>query len=124
MENDLQSIQNDLDLLSDKLTTRARSKENFETCHLKNLEAERKPLIQILRKEKADVNKLYAMSVNMLFRHFLKNTELQLEIEHQEYVVATLRYNEFINAFNLPDYELSDIESLILDPMNHNTITL
>jgi hypothetical protein len=89
-----------MDLLSDKLIARKRSIEYLNECHitLGELETSRQSLFLILKKEEADVNKLQAMSVNMLFRHFLKNTEQQLKIEQQTINDLNMHWKNYITS--------------------------
>ena len=97
------------------MAARNRARQYLDECYAE-LEDQRKlshELYRILKKEEADVNKLEAMSVRAVFRHFLKNKDEQLEIEHQEYVVAALRYNECIDSVALLEYEIDLLERLL-----------
>lgn len=91
-------------------------------AHLKEIVAKRDQLVEdlkdlkeILKKEQDDVNKLTKMSVNSMFRLFLRDPEQQLEIEQQEYVVAALRYNECIESIELLEYEMRVVEGSLGD---------
>ena len=115
MDEDLSLLQEKLDQVHDQLAARERSRHYLDEC-LAQLEDQRRlshELYAILRKEEADVNKLQSMSVRAVFHYFLKNKEEQLEIEHQEYVLAALRYNECVDSIALLEYEVAVLERLI-----------
>ncbi len=110
-------IQAQIESIAETLATRTRAR-----AHLKEIEHKRIVLIdelqdlkQILKKEETDVNKLTKMSVNSMFRLFLKDPEHQLEIEQQEYVIAALRYNECIESIELIEYEIDVITGSLGD---------
>jgi len=115
MSENLKDIQQRLDEVSAKLRARKKANTHLYRCYeeLKQLQGHRKELFDILKKEEADVNKLESMSVNALFRLFLKSKEEQLEIEQQEYVVAAMKYNECLDSLQLIEYEIDVLERLI-----------
>ncbi len=117
MTTSIPEVQSQIEAIAETQAVRARAR-----AHLRDIEEKRTVLIeelshleQILKKEEADVNKLTKMSVNSMFRLFLKDPERQLEIEQQEYVIAALRYNECIESIELLEYEIEVVKGSLGD---------
>ena len=72
----------------------------------KNLEK----LTKVLEKEQADVEKLEKMSLKGIFYKVLGSKEEQLEKERQEYLQASLKYNELIKSVDLLEFERKVLE--------------
>lgn len=63
-----------------------------------------------LKKEQRDVEKLENSSMRSLFRKILGDREKQLEKERQEYLQASLRYNDRQKSVDLLTYELEILQ--------------
>lgn len=72
---------------------------------LENIYQKRESLFNILKKEEHDVESLENRSVKKLFYKVLGNEEHQLEKERQEYLKASLEYNNCQDEVELLEYE-------------------
>ncbi len=75
-----------------------------------NLEDAEEKLDQISRrvdKELQDIKRLEGLSVRSVFHKALGSKEKQLEKERQEYLEASLQYNEYLKQIELMEFELS-----------------
>lgn len=63
-----------------------------------------------LDKENADIEKLEKMSIKKLFHKVLGNAEKQLEIERQEFLELSLKFNEHKKSIELMEFELGVLE--------------
>jgi hypothetical protein len=78
---------------------------------LKDLEKVEKQL----KKEQRDVEKLEQTSMRSMFRKILGDREQQLEKERQEYLAASLKYNEMTKSVDLLTYELEVLQKKLGD---------
>lgn len=72
-------------------------------------------LHDILEKEYKDVKELEGMSMKSLFHKVLGSKEEQIEKERQEYLQASLRYNDFKKSVELLEYERDLLKKKITD---------
>lgn len=87
-------------------------KKHYEetVVQVNNSYAELKRLSNILEKEHADIEQLEALSVKGLFHKVLGSKEQQLEKERQEYLQASLKYNEHKKSIEVLEYEKELLE--------------
>lgn len=78
---------------------------------LKNAVKESKRLQKQLDKENADIEKLEKLSIKKLFHKVLGNKEKQLEVERQEFLELSLKYNEHKKSIELLEFELNVLEN-------------
>lgn len=72
-------------------------------------------LNDVLVKEYGDVKKLEGLSVKALFHKVLGSKEQQIEKERQEYLQASLKYNEYKQHVELLEYERDLFEKKMID---------
>lgn len=72
-------------------------------------------LHDILEKEYQDVKELEGMSMKSLFHKVLGSKEEQIEKERQEYLQASLKYNDFRKSVELLEYERDLLKNKITD---------
>ena len=72
-------------------------------------------LHDILEKEYIDVKELESLSMKSLFHRVLGSKEEQIEKERQEYLQATLKYNEFRKSVELLEFERDLLKKKITD---------
>lgn len=72
-------------------------------------------LNKVLTKEHADVEELEKLSVRGVFHKVLGSKEQQLDKERQEYLHASLKYNEHKKSIELLEYEKSILEKKLKD---------
>lgn len=84
--------------LAAKHLTQVQKTREQETGRLQRLEAQ-------LDKEYLDYVRLKNFSIRGLFLKLLGNKDQQLDIEYQEYLHATLQYNECLKSLELLDFE-------------------
>lgn len=68
-----------------------------------------------LDKEYNDWQQLESLSVKSLFHKVLGSKEEQIERERQDYLQASLKYNEFKKSVDILEYEKSLLEKKLLD---------
>lgn len=99
--------ENKLNQLMEHLRSAQLAEQHLQ--HLSNrAEIERKRLLKLekqLDKEYLDYVRLKRLSVRGLFQNILRDKQKQLEIEHQEYLHATLQYNECLKSLDLIEFE-------------------
>lgn len=83
--------------------------EEFESVKIKKDKIESEMI-----KELEDINKLESLGVKSIFYKVLGNKEEQLEKERQEYLQATLRHKEVINALEVIEYEKDILEKKLV----------
>ena len=108
MNEDLAALQHVLEDLHLRITARRKL-----PAHLKQLKAQHKQYVKEKRKleklvarEQEDVNKLNRLSVTSLFYQLSGRKRERLELEHQEYVAAALKYNACLNMIETLQYEI------------------
>ncbi len=72
---------------------------------------ESKKLVRQLEKENADIEKLEKLSIKKLFHKVLGDQEKQLEIERQEFLEMSLKYNEHKKSVELIEFELDVLKN-------------
>ena len=80
-----------------------------------SVENRRKELELIVEKEWRDVKRLESGGIPALFTTVLGSRSKQLEIERQEYLLAVLKYNEYVDCVNLIDFDISLLSAHIVD---------
>lgn len=72
-------------------------------------------LNKVLTKEHEDVENLEKLSVTAVFHKVLGSKDQQLEKERQEYLLASMKYNEHKKSIELLEYEKSILEKKLQD---------
>ena len=68
-----------------------------------------------LEKEYQDIKQLENLSMKSLFHKILGSKEEQMEKERQEYLQASLKYNEFKKSLEILEFERSVLEKKLVD---------
>lgn len=68
-----------------------------------------------LEKEYQDIKQLENLSMKSLFHKILGSKEEQMEKERQEYLQATLKYNEFKKSMEILEFEQKVLQKKIVD---------
>lgn len=92
---EMDKVNRHLDQLNTKLNAEYKNMEN---------------LAKVLDREQADVDKLEKMSLKGVFYKILGSKEEQLEKERQEYLQASLKYNELVKSVELLEFERKVLE--------------
>lgn len=92
--------------LAEKHLRFLRKRHQEELLRLRQLEAQ-------LDKEYLDYIRLNQLSIRGLFMEILGNKDRQLEIEYQEYLHATLQYNDCLKSVELIEFELEILEEKV-----------
>jgi cobalamin biosynthesis Co2+ chelatase CbiK len=68
-----------------------------------------------LEKEYQDIKQLESLSMKSLFHKILGSKEEQMEKERQEYLQATLKYNEFKKSLEILEFERTVLQKKLVD---------
>lgn len=109
--------QNKINEILEKLVELRKVEKHFQTTMNELDEAYKKldDLHDVLEKEYKDVKELEGMSMKSLFHKVLGSKETQIEKERQEYLQASLQYNDFKKSVELLEYERDLLKKKITD---------
>jgi len=101
----------------EKLVELQRVEKHFQSTlnQLDNAYEKLDELHDILEKEYKDVKELEGLSMRSLFHKVLGSKEDQIEKERQEYLQASLKYNEFKKTVELLEFERDLLKKKITD---------
>ena len=103
--------------LKDKLRQN-KKRESLKETKEKELfkkKIQKEELMEILKKERKDVEKLESWRVSSILSTLLGNKEEKLDKEKEEYLLAKLKYEDIIDKIIKLESELLDIQKLLLD---------
>jgi hypothetical protein len=108
-------IHEELKTILEKVQNARRVQRHLEQLNIRLQKAydELDQLEQVLEKEFKDVEQLDKLSVKGLFHKILGSKEQQIEKERQEYLQASLKFNEHKKSVELLEYERSLLENKI-----------
>lgn len=108
MTMDPDVLQHTLEDLQSRIAARRKVPAHLKQLKQQHKEciAEQRMLARLVDDEKADVNKLERFSVTSLFLQLMGRKRDRLELEHQEYVAAALKYNACLNMLETLQYEI------------------
>ncbi len=103
--------------LKDKLRQNKKCESLKETKEkeLFKKRIQKEELMEILKKERKDVEKLESWRVSSILSTLLGNKEEKLDKEKEEYLLAKLKYEDIIDKIIKLESELLDIQKLLLD---------
>ncbi len=101
----------------EKLVDLRRVQKHFNNTEneLQNAYKKLDELHDILEKEYKDVKEIEGLSMKSLFKKVLGSREKQIEKERQEYLQATLKYNDFKKQVEVLEYERDLLKKKVID---------
>ena len=111
------NTQDKINEVLEKLVELKKVEKHFQSTMTQLNDSYRKldELHDILEKEYQDVKELEGMSMKSLFHKVLGSKEQQIEKERQEYLQASLKYNDFKKSVELLEYERDLLKKKITD---------
>lgn len=111
------NTQDQIKVVLEKLVELKRIEKHFQSTmnQLDDSYTKLDELHDILEKEYLDVKELEGLSMKSLFHKVLGSKEEQIEKERQEYLQATLRYNDFKKSVELLEFERDLLKKKITD---------
>jgi hypothetical protein len=113
----MSQVQHTLQQTLQEIQNLKRVQKHFDKINLE-LESAYKELDLLadkLEKEYQDIKDLENLSMKSLFHKILGSKEEQMEKERQEYLQATLKYNEFKKSLEILEFERSVLEKKLID---------